>query len=123
MKKSLILVAFFILSNFTYSQVVKKVVVEFYKWYAANDAKLYNFKLYKGKVEKDAPPYMIDWKVAEKYFNYINKNVPWLGQAFVANERKFLKQCQQSFNKYPEAPALMASKIFSSSSKTVSIIK
>ena len=104
---------FLLISSFAFSasqaqtlsaeqQAVKKVVVDFYKWYAANDAKLYNFKLYKGKVVKDAPPYIIDWKVAEKYFNYVRKNVTWLGQAFIINERKFLKQCQQNFNKYPE---------------------
>ncbi len=83
-------------------RLVKQVVVDFYKWYAINDAKLYKFKLYKGKIEKDTPPYIVDWKVAEKYFTYIRKNVPWLGEAFIDNERKFLKQCQQSFNKYPE---------------------
>jgi len=83
-------------------RLVKQVVVDFYKWYSVNDAKLYNFKLYKGKNKKDVPPYIIDWKVAETYFTYIRKNVPWLGEAFIENERKFLKQCQQSFNKYPE---------------------
>ena len=49
---------FLLISSFAFSasqaqtlsaeqQAVKKVVVDFYKWYAANDAKLYNFKLYK----------------------------------------------------------------------------
>ncbi len=82
-------------------RLVKQVVVDFYKWYAVNDAKLYKFKLYKGRIEKDAPPYIIDWKVAEKYFAFIRKNVPWLGETFIVNERKFLKDCQLSFNKNP----------------------
>jgi hypothetical protein len=82
-------------------QSVKKTVTDFYKWYAGNWKKMDSFKLYKGKKAKDAPPYMIDWKTAEKYFTFIRSKVPQLGETFISNQKIFFKQCQSDFDANP----------------------
>jgi hypothetical protein len=82
-------------------QQVKKVVTDFYTWYAGNWKKIEGFKLYKGKKVKDTPPYVIDWKVAEKYFGFIRSKVPQLGETFIKNETHFFKQCQKGFDANP----------------------
>ncbi len=82
-------------------QSVKKVVTDFYKWYAGNWKKMDSFKLYKSKKTKDAPPYVIDWKAAEKYFSFIRSKVPQLGETFISNQKLFFKQCQSDFDANP----------------------
>ncbi len=82
-------------------QLVKKTVTDFYKWYAGNWKKMDSFKLYKGKKTKDAPPYMIDWKTAQKYFTFIRSKVPQLGETFISNQKLFFKQCQKDFDANP----------------------
>ena len=79
----------------------KNTVTSFYKWYSSHWKKLDAFKLYRGKKSVDNPPYTIDWKVVEKYFAYIRKNIPQLGEAFIRNERLYFKQCQKDFDANP----------------------
>lgn len=79
----------------------KKTVEDFYKWYRVNWRKIDAFTLYKGKKKKDQPPYVINWKEAERYFSFIRKNVSWLGETFIKNEKAFFKQCQKEFDADP----------------------
>jgi len=83
-------------------QDIKNAVTSFYKWYQKNDHTINSFKLYKGKKKKDLPPYVIDWKEVDRYFSYIRKNVPLLGEAFIENEKKFFKNAEKEFIKDPE---------------------
>lgn len=81
---------------------IKKVVTDFYKWYEKNGDNLYDFKLYKGKKTNDLPPYIINWKSADSYFAYIKKNIPQLGDSFIAYEKDFFKNCQKDFDEFPD---------------------
>lgn len=86
-------------------QAVKKVYVDFVKWYKKNFNVLHNYDLVRGSDTTEngmQPPYHMNWKNAEKYFAAIRKRVPWLGETFIANERKFLKSCEKYWNENPQ---------------------
>ena len=80
----------------------KATVVDFYKWYKSNWKKMDAFVLYKGKKKKGMPPYIIDWKAVDRYFVFIRKNVPYLGETFISNEKNFFKETQKEFDADPE---------------------
>ena len=80
----------------------KTVVVDFYKWYKSNWKKMDAFVLYKGKKKKNTPPYIIDWKAVDRYFSFIRKSVPYFGETFIDNEKKFFKKTQEEFDADPE---------------------
>lgn len=84
------------------STQVRNTITSFYKWYNVNWKKITAFKLYKGKNGEEGPPYIIDWKEAEKYFAYLRKNVPYLSEAFIESERTIYKSSEKDFIKYPE---------------------
>jgi hypothetical protein len=84
------------------STQIRATVLSFYNWYMKNHARLNSFELYTGIKTKDAPPYKINWKEAEKYFAYIRSSVPQLGEVFIANQRAFLKECDSAFKEDPE---------------------
>jgi len=44
---------------------------------------------------------MIDWKEADKYFNFMRKNAS-VGEAFVENEKAFLQRVEKNFKEDPE---------------------
>lgn len=83
------------------TQIVQQIMA-FYKWYGVNHAKLNSFELYRGTKKPDEPPYKINWKEAERYFAYIRAAVPYLNEAFIANRREFLKECDVEFKNDPE---------------------
>jgi hypothetical protein len=85
-------------------QAIINTVKGFYQWYKNQAADLDKYPLYRGKKKEnpDGPPYMIDWKNVEKHFAWIRKNVPWLGETFIENERKFFKESEKYFNENPE---------------------
>jgi hypothetical protein len=74
-----------------------KKTKDFYAWYKKNPNKLDNFKLHGSKTKDDAGPYFIIWKNVEKYFAYIRKSVPMLGEAYIENERKDLKELDKYY--------------------------
>jgi hypothetical protein len=78
-----------------------KKVKGFYDWYKKNNTSFDNFTLYKGNGENDAPPYKIQWGEVEKYFAYIRKNIPALGQAFITWHRNDFKRIDAAFKQYP----------------------
>lgn len=85
-------------------QAVKKVYVDFARWYKTHANALDGYDLVSGKDTTDngmQPPYRMNWKNVEKYFANIRKKVPWLGETFIANERKFLKSCEKYWKEEP----------------------
>jgi hypothetical protein len=81
---------------------IRQTVTSFYKWYNATWRKVDAFRICKGKNGKPGPPYMIDWKQAEKYFSYLRKNVPTIGETFIENERMFFMTAEEGFNQNPD---------------------
>jgi len=81
----------------TDSVQIRNTIISFYNWYLKNQAKLNSFELYQGLKVRDEPPYKINWNEAERYFGYIRSSVPQLGEAFIKNQRVFLKQCDSAF--------------------------
>lgn len=89
---------------------VKKVYIDFARWYKTHGSVLDGFDLISGVDTGDnglQPPYRMNWKNVEKYFATIRKKVPWLGETFIANERKFLKSCEKAWKKHPEEEIIM----------------
>lgn len=81
---------------------IKNTITGFYTWYNKNYTKFEGFHLYSGIKTKDQPPYRINWKEVERYFAFIRKSVPQLGETFIKNQRLFFKQCDSAFKKNPE---------------------
>jgi len=86
------------------SAQIRSVVMNFYNWYNSNWGKINAFKLYKGKKTSDGflPPYKIDWKEVDRYFAYLRKNVPYVGEAFIVQERKHFRWADSMFKKEPD---------------------
>jgi len=76
---------------------IRNTVMNFYNWYVKNSQRLMTFKLYYSIKKKDEPPYRINWKEAERYLAYIRSSVPGLGEAFIKNQRRFLKEIDSVF--------------------------
>ncbi len=93
MKKISIVLATFLFCITAFAQLnaeqksIKKVFEDFQKFYLKNEKKFNAFKLYKGQGKENTPPYHIQWKEVDKYFTYLRKNVPYVGEAYIKNER------------------------------------
>lgn len=83
-------------------ELIKKTFFDFLDYYEKNEAKFYSFKLYKGTGVENGPPYHIDWKEGEKYFSWLRTNVPYVGEAYIKNERKDFKFYDSCFKADPE---------------------
>lgn len=79
------------------SAAIRKVIMDFYKWYTVNYEKLLDFKLYDGVKKPDMPPYQIKWDAVDKYHAYIRESVPQLGEAFLVRQKKFFQECDSAF--------------------------
>jgi hypothetical protein len=86
---------------------IKQTFFSFLKFYQKNEKAFNSFVLYKGKGKDNAPPYHVQWNEAEKYFNYLRKNVPYVGEAYINAERKHFKFSDSCFKEDPieEMPA------------------
>lgn len=84
---------------------IRSVIMTFYNWYNSNWKKMNAFELYNGKKEKNyfLPPYKVNWKEAERYFSYVRKNVPHLGEAFIEQERKHFQWADSMFKVEPDS--------------------
>lgn len=112
MKKLLLLVALFAFSLTAMPQkmdsaqtAVKKAYTDFVKWYRNHSEILDGFNLFRGTDTNEngmQPPWIMNWKNVERYLANIRKRVPYLGAAFINNERKFLKSCERYWKKHPE---------------------
>ena len=89
------------------SVAISNTIINFYKWYTANYQKLEAFHLYKGKRNKNVPPYIIDWKEAGRYFTFLRNKVPYVGEDFIAWEKNHFLDADAMFKKEPseEMPA------------------
>ncbi|MEQ1625541.1 MAG: hypothetical protein ABL870_12655, partial [Sediminibacterium sp.] len=68
-------------------QSIKKVFFDFLHFYQKNEKQFDAFKLYKGTGKDNEPPYHIQWKEAERYASFLRKNVPYVGEAYIASEK------------------------------------
>ncbi len=108
MKKFVCAVFFIALSINTIAQltaeqkIIQKVFFDFLGFYKKNERKFNSFKLYKGNGKNNNPPYHIQWKEAERYFDYLRKEVSYVGEAYIKAERLHFKQSDSSFKEYPE---------------------
>ena len=81
----------------TDSAQIRKVIMGFYNWYAANYRQFDAYHLYTGIKTKEGPPFRISWEEVEKYQRFIKTSVPQLGEEFISNQRIFFKQCDSAF--------------------------
>jgi hypothetical protein len=81
---------------------IKKIFFDFLKYYRDNETKFYSFRLYKGTGKENGPPYHIDWKEVEKYFSWLRKSVPYVGETYIKNERKDFKFYDSCFKADPQ---------------------
>ncbi|HSR38053.1 MAG TPA: hypothetical protein VLL95_04010 [Phnomibacter sp.] len=83
-------------------QTIKQTFFSFLKYYQQHETEFNKFRLYKGKGKNDEPPYHIQWSEAEKYFAYLRKNVPYVGEAYIEAERRHFKESEKAFKEYPD---------------------
>ncbi|MEO7983786.1 MAG: hypothetical protein ABI688_06870 [Bacteroidota bacterium] len=76
---------------------IRNLVMDFYDWYNKNYAKFMRYDLYSGIKKKDLPPYKINWNEVTKYQQFIHDSVSQLGEAFLANQKRFFQQCDSAF--------------------------
>jgi hypothetical protein len=82
---------------------IKKTFFNFLLFYKKNEKKFNSFDLYSGTGKEQSPPYRINWKTGvQQYFNYLRKNVPYVGEAYIKAETKHFKDAEQSFREYPD---------------------
>lgn len=87
---------------------IKKTFFDFLLFYKKNEKKFNSFKLYSGTGKEGNPPYRINWKTGvQQYFNYLRKNVPYVGEAYIKAETQHFKNAEQSFKEYPEEEIVM----------------
>jgi len=84
------------------SLAVRQLITGFYNWYGTHDTVLYRFHLYEGVKKVDEPPYRINWKEVDAYQLYIRENMQWLGEEFLARQRKMLQTCDSAFKEDKE---------------------
>jgi hypothetical protein len=78
------------------SAVIHTTITNFYNWYNKNYQKFNSYNLYTSIKTKDNPPYKINWKEADRYFNFV-RTVPQLGEEFIKNLRIMLKASDSAF--------------------------
>lgn len=113
MKKSIIWFLFLLFSVSGKAQLgseqlkIKKTFFDFLEFYKKNEATFNSFQLYKGTGKENNPPYTLQWKEAEKYFVYLRKHVPFVGEAYIKAERVHFKFADSCFKDDPkeELPA------------------
>lgn len=110
--KKLLLLGFFIVSTCSITlfgqklspeqQKIKQTFFDFLHFYQKNAKKFNSFLLYKGTGKENNPPYKIQWKEAEKYFLFLRKQVPFVGETYIKNERAHFKFYDSCYKADPE---------------------
>ncbi|MBP6430849.1 MAG: hypothetical protein KA319_03700 [Ferruginibacter sp.] len=85
----------------TEQKSIKKVFTDFQSFYLKNEKKFNAFKLYKGQGKENTPPFHIQWKEVDKYFTYLRKNVPYVGEAYIKNEQTHFLYSDSCFKANP----------------------
>lgn len=78
-------------------ETIKNTFFGFLKYYQEHEEQFQSFQLYKGSGEDGMPPYHIQWDEAEKYFNFLRKNVPFVGESYIERERAHFKYADSCF--------------------------
>lgn len=78
-------------------ETIKKTFFEFLKFYQKNETKFNQFRLYKGTGKENNPPFKVLWTEVEKYFAYLRKSVPYVGEAYIKAERAHFKFSDSCF--------------------------
>jgi hypothetical protein len=82
-------------------KTIQKVFFDFLAFYKKNEKKFNSFRLYKGSGKDNEPRYRIQWKEAERYFAFLRKEVPYVGEAYIKAERLHFMQSDSSFREFP----------------------
>jgi hypothetical protein len=91
----------------TEEQTIKNTFINFLHFYQKNETKFNSFKLYKGVGKNNEPPYTIQWNEVNKYFIWLRKNVPFVGEAYIQAEKKsflYSDSCFKVYGKDEEMP-------------------
>lgn len=87
----------------TEEQKIKKVFFDFLHFYQQHEKKFNSFELYKGVGKaNDAPPFHMQWKEVDRYILYLQKHVPFVGLAYIENEKKDFQFSDSCFKADPE---------------------
>ena len=70
---------------------IKQVYLDFLNFFKKNKEKFYSFNLYKGLGKNGGPPYEIQWKEVDRYFEWLKTNVPYVGEEYIKNEQWYFK--------------------------------
>ena len=82
-------------------QLIKQTFFSFLKFYQKNENAFGRFDLYQGTGPEDGPPYKINWKETEKYFAYLRKYVPYVGEAYIKAEKAHFQFSDSCFKDDP----------------------
>jgi hypothetical protein len=80
---------------------IRQTFFRFLAFYEKNE-KRFNFNLYRGTGPDNAPPYRVNWKEAERYFAFLRREVPMVGEAYIKAERAHFKFSDSCFKTDPE---------------------
>lgn len=83
-------------------QQIKQTFFSFLKFYQRNEKTFNSFRLYRGIGKDNAPPYHIQWKEAERYFAWLRKSVPYVGEAYIRAERGYFTYYDSCFKADPD---------------------
>lgn len=86
----------------TEQKKIKQTFVDFLHFYQKNVKKFNSFQLYKGTGKDNNAPFKIQWKETEKYFAYLRKNVPYVGEAYIKAEKAHFKWSDSCFKADPQ---------------------
>ena len=78
-------------------EAIKKTFFDFLKFYQKNETKFNQFRLYTGTGKENNPPFKVLWTEVEKYFAYLRKSVPYVGEAYIKAERAHFKFSDSCF--------------------------
>lgn len=81
---------------------IKKTFFDFLKFYQKNEAKFQAFRLYKGTGKNDDPPFKVQWTEVNKYFAFLRKSVPYVGEAYIKAEKEHFRFSDSCFKADPE---------------------
>lgn len=86
----------------TEQQQIKQTFFSFLNFYKQHEKTFSSFRLYRGTGTENGPPYHIQWKEAERYFAYLRKNVPFVGEAYIKAERSYFTYYDSCYKADPQ---------------------
>lgn len=79
-------------------ETIKNTFFRFLLYYKKHERKFNSFKLYSGTGANHNPPYRINWNTGvKKYFAYLRKYVPYVGEAYIKAEIQHFKESEKYF--------------------------